>query len=524
MTVGSCTMKKEEARRGLLLLLITLALLAGCAPPDPSKTAPGSSLAPATGSASSQPTSSPPLGATITPEIQPPSGVFLVKPYLQLGDQPTLSAQESLHLLWHTAREETRWSVEYRGMQERGWRKADPPVRREVAVRNIAPHFVYSATLRGLKPGEQIAYRLLREGQPVFSATARARASEGQPYRFAVFADCGTGGGGQASVAYQVYQTQPHFVVIPGDIVYDRGRISEYRENFFSYYNADRPSARVGAPLMRSTLFLAGIGNHDVYASNLRRYPDGLAYFYYWSQPLNGPAPQPGALLLPALSGSDPDRQAFLNAAGANYPRMANFSFRYGNSFWLVIDSNPYRDWTDASQRAWIQRQFDSAKSATWRFVVFHHPGFSSSKRHFGDQWMRQMTEMFERAGVDVVFSGHVHNYQRTYPMRFAAARDAQGKLLRARGEVRGSWTLDRRYDGVSQTTPQGVIYIVTGAGGAGLYNREQQDDPASWQEFTRVYHARTHSFTLIEINGKTLTARQISAAGRELDRFVITK
>lgn len=523
MTVCS-NLRRVEFWSNALLLLTALAILAGCAPPERPKSAPGDSPPAALANASPEPTPAPPTGAPETAEIQTPPGVFLVKPYLQMGDQPALSAQESLQVLWHTGREEAQWSAEYRGVQERAWRRADRLVRREVAVRGVAPHFVYTAALRGLKPGEEIAYRLLREGQPVFSARARARASEGQPYRFAVFADCGAGGRGQASVAYQVYQTQPNFVVIPGDIVYDRGRITEYREKFFPYYNADRASPRVGAPLMRSTLFLAGVGNHDVYSPNLRRHPDGLAYFHYWSQPLNGPAPTPGAPALPALSGSDQDRQAFLNAAGANYPRMANFSFRYGNSFWLVIDSNPYRDWTDASLRAWVQRQFDSAKSATWRFVVFHHPGFSSSRRHFGDQWMRQMSEMLERAGVDIVFSGHVHNYQRTYPLRFPAVRDAQGRLLRTRGEVRGSWTLDRRYDGVSQTKPQGVIYLVTGAGGAGLYSREQQDDPASWQEFTRVYQARAYSFTLVEINGKTLTARQISGAGTELDRFVVTK
>jgi 3',5'-cyclic AMP phosphodiesterase CpdA len=409
-------------------------------------------------------------------------------------------------------------------VKEKEWRKADPPLRREIAVRSIAPHFVYTATLHGLKPGEEIAYRLLRQGRPVFSARARARVSREQPYRFAVFGDCGAGGRGQAAVAYRVYQTQPNFAVIPGDMVYDRGRITEYRENFFPYYNADRASVRLGAPLMRSTVFFAVPGNHDVYATNLRRHPDGLAYFLYWAQPLNGPAQQPGAPALPAIAGSEMDKGAFLNAAGANYPRMANFSFRYGNSFWLAIDSNPYRDWTDASQREWIQQQLASARDATWRFVVFHHPGFNSSKRHFGDQWMRQLSETLEQGGVDLVFCGHVHNYQRTYPLRFPALRDAQGRLIRARGEVRGAWTLDRRYDGVTRTKPQGVIYIISGAGGAGLYNREQQDNPASWQEFTRFYHAETHSFTLVEINGKTLTARQISGMGKELDRFVVTK
>ena len=39
--------------------------------------------------------------------------------------------------------------------------------------------------------------------------------------------------------------------MIPGDIVYTRGRVSEYRENFWPVYNAEDASPSVGAPLLR---------------------------------------------------------------------------------------------------------------------------------------------------------------------------------------------------------------------------------------------------------------------------------
>ena len=48
------------------------------------------------------------------------------------------------------------------------------------------------------------------------------------------------------------------------------------------------PSADVGAPLLRSVLFIAAPGNHDIADRDLDKNPDGLAYFYYWTQPLNG--------------------------------------------------------------------------------------------------------------------------------------------------------------------------------------------------------------------------------------------
>jgi hypothetical protein len=98
-----------------------------------------------------------------------------------------------------------------------------------------------------------------------------------------------------------------------------------------------------------------------------------------------------------------------------------------------------------------------------------------------------------------------------------------EGKRPKTR-HVDGKWTLDRTFDGKSDTTPQGVIYVVSGAGGAHLYNPEQQDDPASWQEFTFKHISKQNSLTVTEVDGSTLTLRQISAAGDELDGFVITK
>ena len=71
---------------------------------------------------------------------------------------------------------------------------------------------------------------------------------------------------------------------------------------------------------------------------------------------------------------------------------------------------------------------------------------------------------------------------------------------------------------------PQGVIYLVTGAGGNTLYNPEQQDNPASWQSFTHKFISRIHTLTVADVNGATLTVRQVSINGAELDRFTITK
>jgi len=454
-------------------------------------------------------------------------GVFLVEPYLQLGDAPALATSESVHVLWQADDQEAGegWSVEYRNGDEPSWRRADKPETRRIAVGGIAPHRVFQASLSGLKRGEKVEYRVRRWNDVVFTAKAQARKGPDQPYRFVAFGDCGANTAGQKSVAYQTYLAHPDFVFIAGDIVYSRGRVSEYREKYWPIYNAEQASPATGAPLLRSTLFVAAPGNHDIGSPDLKAFPDGLAYFYYWSQPMNGPLLKAGGENTLKLEGPEKDQKAFLDAAGPAFPRMANFSFDYGNSHWVVLDSNPYADWTDTELRTWVENDLAAARDATWRFVAFHHPGFNSSRKHFGEQRMRRMAETFERGGVDVVFSGHVHNYQRTYPLRFVPESGGEAKKKgQSKGEVGGRWTLDKVFDGNERTKPKGVISLVTGGGGASLYDPEQQDDAASWQEFTHKFLSKMHSLTIVDVEGSTLKFRQVSDSGTEVDRFTLTK
>jgi hypothetical protein len=95
---------------------------------------------------------------------------------------------------------------------------------------------------------------------------------------------------------------------------------------------------------------------------------------------------------------------------------------------------------------------------------------------------------------------------------------------MRQKELVAGRWSLDKTFDGRSNTRPDGVICLVTGGGGATLYNPEQQDDPASRQDFTHKFISKVHSLTAAEVNGSTLLVRQVSLEGAELDRFLINK
>jgi hypothetical protein len=138
---------------------------------------------------------------------------------------------------------------------------------------------------------------------------------------------------------------------------------------------------------------------------------------------------------------------------------------------------------------------------------------------------MRTLAPVFEKGKVDVVFSGHVHNYQRTFPLSFIPKLQADGKAVGPKGEVAGDWTLDQVFgDGANGAKPHGVIYIVTGGGGAGLYNPEQQADPSTWQPFTKKYFGVMNSLTIVDIDGGRFRLQQVSGDGTEVDAFQLTK
>jgi hypothetical protein len=155
---------------------------------------------------------------------------------------PRAGTAERLSLLWQADDAETDWAVEYRCGVDPAWRPTPVPAPRRIAVPGVAPHRLYRAALTGLTPGGEFTYRVRKGGEIVFSAAGRARKAPDQPHRFVAFGDCAAGTDGQKAVAYRAYLARPDYVLIPGDIVYARGRITEYREKFWPVYNADEPS------------------------------------------------------------------------------------------------------------------------------------------------------------------------------------------------------------------------------------------------------------------------------------------
>jgi len=456
-------------------------------------------------------------------------GAFLVAPYVQLGALPptgsdTDNARESLTIHWQADDQEARWAVESRSSPKDPWRAEPDPTWRRDPRQTMGPRRFYRGELANLDPGARVDYRVKRNGVAQFEATAQARKSKGQPHRFVAFGDGGADSWEQMAIAYRIALARPDYVMVAGDIVYYKGRLSEYLDKFFPIYNSDRLGSTSGAPLLRSIPMMVAPGNHDLIERNLERYPDALAYFLVWSLPLNGPLRTPGQRNSPVLSGSPANREAFLELARDTYPRMANYSFDYGDVHWTVLDTNIYADWNDPVLSAWLEADLTSARDARWRILVCHQPPFHSSGSHAGEQQTRILAERLQKHGVDLVISGHIHNYQRTRPLRFTPEIAHDTRPLLERGIVKGQFTLDKTYDGITQTRPDGIIYLVTGAGGARLYDTDQHGDTSTLEDFTVRFVSNVHSMTVVDVEPDRLSARQIDMKGNEVDRFILTK
>ncbi|MCW5937034.1 MAG: metallophosphoesterase [Fimbriimonadaceae bacterium] len=426
---------------------------------------------------------------------RPDSRVLLHPPMVELGADP--GPGKLSFMLQTPPRATPKLEVKVGGE----WRATRESERVHVDLGGVAPHDVLTFDAEGLPSRARVPYRVTAEGRVQFSALAATPPAPGQGYEMAVFGDCGGATPGQAAVGYQAWLKKPSMTMIVGDVVYDRGRASEYARRFFPQYLNQDPGVRRGSPLFTECLAVSAAGNHDTGYRDMNAYPDGLAWFVYWRQPPQGPT-RTGEKNAPIPAGAGGAR--LIRSAGSTYPRSANFGFDYGDSHWTVLDSNVYVNWKDPQMRDWLDKELARGASKAWRFVAMHHPPYHSSRKNAGQDWMLAVHDLFLKHKVDVVFCGHVHNYQRSAPMQAGGA-------------------FDRAFDGKKATKADGVVYVVQGAGGAALYDQDLAQKPAAWKPYTLNYLAG-NSFGWIKVGKGRVEFSQIDGAGKEIDRWALSR
>lgn len=183
-------------------------------------------------------------------------------------------------------------------------------------------------------------------------------------YAWAVIGDNGTGQRPEREVAYQMQRygetVKFEFVTMDGDNIYGGHAPSDFKRKF------EEPYKQL---LDEKVKFYASLGNHD-----------------------------------------DPDLER--NYKPYNMGGNRYYTFRKEDVEFFVLDST----YMSPQQLAWLDDKL-SASDARWKIAYFHHPTFTSATFHGPDiDLRRQLMPLFVKYGVNAVWSGHEHVYERLKP------------------------------------------------------------------------------------------------------------
>jgi hypothetical protein len=217
--------------------------------------------------------------------------------------------------------------------------------------------------------------------------------------RFAVIGDNGTGEKPQYEIGQQMEKFRQkisyNFVIMDGDNIYGGESAADFKKKFEDPY----------APLLGAGVkFYASLGNHD-----------------------------------------NPN-QRFYKPYNMNEKRYYNF--KNGNVEFFALDSN----YMDGAQLDWLTQALKGS-TADWKICFFHHPLYSDGKFHGPDTDLRARLEpIFTASGVNVVFTGHEHFYERVRPQKgiYYFIEGSSGELrphdLKSSGDIDKGFDTDRAF------------------------------------------------------------------------------
>ena len=312
-----------------------------------------------------------------------------------------------------------------------------------------------------------------------------------RPTRIWIIGDSGTGTSDQINCrnAYETFTGARHtdLWLMLGDNAYDDGTDAEYQATVFQIYTN----------LLRKSVLWPALGNHDTAQDTALS--DNFPYFDIFTLPKNGEA---GGF----ASGSE------------HY-----FSFDYGNIHFICLDSMTASfQVTNSPMFIWLTNDLANV-TADWTIAFWHHPPYTKGS-HDSDaeadlgRIRRVFLPVLEDAGVDLVFAGHSHVYERSF-------------LMDKHYSVSAGYNITNKIDGSSGNEPttgaykkpeggpashQGTVYAVVGSSGhatGGSLNH-----PAMYKSLNFV------GSMVLDISTNRLDARFVRLNGTIDDFFTILK
>lgn len=259
------------------------------------------------------------------------------------------------------------------------------------------PDRLHKTALTGLKPNTAYFYRVRAEtpdGARLDSGALSFRTMPGPdtPLVFAVTADTQERPFINFRLSQAIWAQRPHFLVLAGDLI--GGEEDERRWHWTDEYFVGM------GPLAEHVPVLAARGNGDVDMVDAATDRRVFTHFdRYHNQPDQG---------------------------------RGYYSWRIGDIEFFVLDGNlALRERQEPGfrgrQRAWLAEAL-KASTARWKIAVHHQPAYSSDEDDYGDSYTGPTTggdaeirqdfvDLYERYGVDLVLSGHIHSYERAWPL-----------------------------------------------------------------------------------------------------------
>jgi hypothetical protein len=302
----------------------------------------------------------------------------------------------------------------------------------------------HTAALTNLEPGTTYMYSV-GDGEHWSEPAEFITAPNGvAPFSFIYMGDAQNGLDRWGSLIKNAYRSRPDvaFYIMAGDLV-NRGADRDDWDSLF--YNAHG--------VYNNRQLVPALGNHECQGGH------PTLYLNQFDLPRNGPT---------------------------TLEEERAYSFEYSNALFVILDSNS----KPASQTAWLEEQL-SGSQATWKFVVYHHPAYSSGPNRDNADVRQEWTPLFDKYHVDLALQGHDHAYLRTYP-------------LKKNNRV--------------ATPAEGTIYIVS-VSGVKMYDQVQRD----YTEFGMT-NVATYQVLDIQISGDRLVYRAYDIDGKLRDELVIEK